>query len=96
MNLDESLVSTWSLELLRALMNQAAPAASNGDDDTMSARYYRSPVATRGICSMLLFTWLLEVSRLLLLPCLSRVYECVYALSGCVGCCPAHLSMARG
>ena len=54
-------------------MNQAAPAASNGDDDTMSARYYRSPVATRGICSMLLFTWLLEVSRLLHLPCLARV-----------------------
>jgi hypothetical protein len=50
-------------------MNQAGPTAS-GDDDTMSARYYRSPVATRGICSMLLFTWLLEVSRLLHLPCL--------------------------
>lgn len=44
-------------------MSQAAPAALPGDDDTMSARYYRSPVATRGICSMLLFTWLLEVRR---------------------------------
>jgi hypothetical protein len=77
-------------------MNQAAPAASNGDDETMTARYYKSPVATRGICSMLLFTWLLEVSRLLLLPCLWRVYECVCMRCLGVGCCPAHLSMARG
>ena len=46
--------------------------ASN-DEDTISARYYRSPLATRGICSMLLFTWLLEM---LLFPKLSQRLSC--------------------
>ena len=42
-------------------------------EETMAARYYRSPVATRSICSLLLFTWLLDG---LLFPGLTQRLAC--------------------